>query len=77
MLLQNVSQASPDVSPLRSVGSIPGCVLATSSPIQAATANIVQQPIISMEDDEISDQEVVSHTWEFKVFLLFCSKIAQ
>ncbi|KAF5297372.1 hypothetical protein FQR65_LT01302 [Abscondita terminalis] len=33
-------------------------VLATSSPIHAATSQTAQQPIISMEDDEISDPEV-------------------
>ncbi|XP_031356198.1 rho guanine nucleotide exchange factor 12-like isoform X3 [Photinus pyralis] len=35
-----------------------GRVLANSSPIHAATSQTAQQPIISMEDDEISDPEV-------------------
>lgn len=50
-------------SPDRCSGSSPGLlgrVLANSSPIHAATSQTAQQPIISMEDDEISDPEVVS-----------------
>lgn len=45
----------------RGNGSIVNRVLANSSPIHAATPPISQQPIISMEDDEISDQEIVSY----------------
>lgn len=42
-------------------GSIGNRVLVnSSSPIHAATSPVTQQPIISMEDDEISDQEIVS-----------------
>ncbi|XP_008190770.2 rho guanine nucleotide exchange factor 11 isoform X1 [Tribolium castaneum] len=45
--------SSPDVSPFRGTNRI----IANSSPIHAATPQTTQQPIISMEDDEISDQE--------------------
>ncbi|XP_072375594.1 rho guanine nucleotide exchange factor 12 isoform X3 [Diabrotica undecimpunctata] len=45
---------SPDTS-FRSNGTR---VLANSSPIHAATPQTSQQPIMSMEDDEISDQEI-------------------
>ncbi|GLV42592.1 Rho guanine nucleotide exchange factor 2 [Carabus blaptoides fortunei] len=55
---------SPEVSPLRGGGS--ASVLATSSPIVAASTNTTQQPIISMEDDEISDQEVMEDHGPFK-----------
>ncbi|RZC41765.1 rho guanine nucleotide exchange factor 11 [Asbolus verrucosus] len=48
--------SSPDVSPFR--GSSSNRVLANSSPIHAANPQTTQQPIISMEDDEISDQEL-------------------
>lgn len=37
-----------------------GRVVANSSPIHAANPQTTQQSIISMEDDEISDQEIVS-----------------
>ncbi|XP_063911076.1 rho guanine nucleotide exchange factor 11 isoform X3 [Zophobas morio] len=47
--------SSPDMSPFR--GSSSNRILANSSPIHAATPQTTQQPIISMEDDEISDQE--------------------
>ncbi|KAJ8922198.1 hypothetical protein NQ315_004135, partial [Exocentrus adspersus] len=47
---------SPDASPFRGNGSTR--VLANSSPIHAANPQITQEPIISMEDDEISDQEI-------------------
>lgn len=50
---------SPDVSPLRNINNSSVQMLVTSSPIQAAQANVAQQPIISMEDDDVSDQEVV------------------
>ncbi|XP_068892581.1 rho guanine nucleotide exchange factor 1 isoform X5 [Tenebrio molitor] len=46
--------SSPDVSPFRGTNRI----LANSSPIHAATPQTTQQPIISMEDDEISDNEL-------------------
>ncbi|CAH1107321.1 unnamed protein product [Psylliodes chrysocephalus] len=45
---------SPDAS-YRSNGSR---ILANCSPIHAATPQTSQQPIMSMEDDEISDQEI-------------------
>lgn len=35
-------------------------VLANTSPIHAASPQTAQQSIMSMEDDEISDQEIVS-----------------
>uniref|UniRef100_V5GIW5 Rho guanine nucleotide exchange factor 12 n=1 Tax=Anoplophora glabripennis TaxID=217634 RepID=V5GIW5_ANOGL len=47
---------SPDASPFRGNGSTR--VLANSSPIHAANPQVSQEPIISMEDDEISDQEI-------------------
>lgn len=34
-------------------------VLANTSPIHAASPQTAQQSIMSMEDDEISDQEIV------------------
>ncbi|VEN52760.1 unnamed protein product [Callosobruchus maculatus] len=46
----------PDISALRSSGSTR--ILANSMPIHAATPQTSQQPIMSMEDDEISDQEI-------------------
>lgn len=50
--------------------------IATSSPIQAATVNMAQQPIISMEDDEISDQEVVSFgTLIMNSFVIFVTAL--
>ncbi|XP_056631640.1 rho guanine nucleotide exchange factor 12 isoform X2 [Diorhabda sublineata] len=45
---------SPETS-FRSNGSR---ILGNTSPIHAATPQISQQPIMSMEDDEISDQEI-------------------
>lgn len=53
----------------RGNGSIGNRVLVNSSPIHAATPPISQQPIISMEDDEISDQEIVSLHFFFYVEL--------
>lgn len=57
--------SSTEVSPLR--GTVPiqpvvGRTVANSCPILAASPQTTQQPIISMEDDEISDQEIVSCT---------------
>ncbi|CAH1989344.1 unnamed protein product [Acanthoscelides obtectus] len=46
----------PDMSGIRGSGS--ARILANSMPIHAATPQTSQQPIMSMEDDEISDQEV-------------------
>ena len=34
--------------------------VSTGSPIIAASSNVKQQSIISMEDDDMSDQEIVS-----------------
>lgn len=50
------------MSPLRNctVNSRNMRILANSSPIQAASSQTAQQSIMSMEDDEISDQETVS-----------------
>lgn len=50
------------MSPLRSCSnnSRNMRILANSSPIQAASSQTAQQSIMSMEDDEISDQETVS-----------------
>ncbi|KAI4470985.1 rho guanine nucleotide exchange factor 2 isoform d [Holotrichia oblita] len=56
-----VEYSSPDISPLRGSGPSPALirVLANSSPIHAANPQTTQQSIMSMEDDEISDQEIV------------------
>lgn len=68
--------SSGDTSALfRGNGSIGNRVLVnSSSPIHAATPPVTQQPIISMEDDEISDQEIVSKfCWQCYLYmLLFC-----
>ncbi|GJQ79318.1 hypothetical protein Trydic_g16185 [Trypoxylus dichotomus] len=55
-----VDYSSPDISPLRGSGPAQALarVLANSSPIHAANPQTTQQSIISMEDDEISDQEI-------------------
>ena len=62
--LQRLCDASGlEISPLRSSGASntsAGRVVSVSSPIHAANPQTVQQSILSMEDDEISDQEVVS-----------------
>ncbi|XP_017784842.1 PREDICTED: rho guanine nucleotide exchange factor 11 isoform X2 [Nicrophorus vespilloides] len=45
--------SSPDASPMKGQGRM----LANSSPIHAATPHTAQQSIMSMEDDEISEQD--------------------
>lgn len=59
-LFQNLLDTSSPERGLVTSPSILSRLLANSSPIHAATPQTAQQPIISMEDDEISDPEVVS-----------------
>lgn len=61
----NVSSDSSGL--FRGNGSVGNRVLINSSPIHAATPPVTQQPIISMEDDEISDQEIVSFYFTFNI----------
>lgn len=71
-----MESSSTEVSPLR--GTVPsqpvvGRVVANSCPILAASPQTTQQPIISMEDDEISDQEIVSCTSCDLFFMIICN----
>lgn len=59
---------SIDASPLK--GNCRSSHLANSSPIHAATPQTSQQAIISMEDDEISDQETVKKLFIFIILIL-------
>lgn len=53
--------SSTEISPLRGTGASPAVShVATNSPIHAASPQVTQQSIISMEDDDgLSDQEMV------------------